>query len=60
MGSDLKSAVLLDSAFHMRHYNADISGNTEGDRLVSCTLVKNAFKVETQRTFGSGATLSRH
>lgn len=35
----------------MGRHNADISGNTEGDRLVSCALVKNAFKVETPRTF---------
>lgn len=56
MGSDLKAVVLLDSSFHMVRYNADVSDNTEGDRLVSCALVKNAFKVETLKTFASGAT----
>lgn len=34
--------------------------NTEEDRLVSYTLVKNPFKVETLRTFASRATLSPH
>lgn len=35
-------------------YDINNSDHTEGNRLVSCVLVKNAFKVETPTTFERG------
>lgn len=55
---DPKLAVLFTMRHHRGFYNINNSDHTEGDRLVSCMLVKNVFKVETLRTFESGATPS--
>lgn len=54
--SDPKLAVLFTITYYRGLFNLNISGHTEGDRLVSCVVVKNAFKVGTLRTFESGAT----
>lgn len=53
---DPKLAALFTIRHHSGFYNLNNSDHTEGDRLVSCALVKNVFKVETLRTFESGAT----
>lgn len=55
---DLKLAVLFTIRHHRGLYNINNSDHTEGDRLVSCVLVKNVFKGETLTTFESGATPS--